>query len=669
MSDPRPKELIYAEELMSNGKIEEALEIVENFEKGSDITPKNQLSAMFLKGGLYNLTHQYRKTSEIGELAYVMSQELGLVPESIEALLLKAMARFNRAREAFNLILEAENLLNSISEESPEKRANLKYTKSWVYVTSSDYDKALDLAKEALTQWENLKNNVMIGNSLFLVGYIYYVSGDFDTALDYILKSTKLFENLGFQVGIANNFCIIGEMYHNMGDLNRALEFSNKALSIERISNYSENLAISVLGRMYQSKGELDKALMNFKSINIAGVNYTSLVKLISIGEIYRIRGEYDLAKNYFDQSLLVCEKMGNIVLDLGPNFSLFLISLDNNSLEKAQLYLKRLENLHKQQENEFTKQVYLLGKALILKASSRMHDHVDAERLLNQIVEENFFFPPYYIIAIISLSDLLLEELSTYNNPEVLDDLNPLIVKLIYTAEEQHSYSWLAEGKLLQAKLALIQMDFDKSKILLTQAQQIAQEHGLILLAQKISSEHDLLLEKVDEWERFKKEDAPMADRIELASFDGIINRIHGKQALDPPELIEEEPILLLIMDNSGATYFSHPFIANWDYNDLFSSFLSAFNAFSSEIFSKSIDRIKIDENTILINPVDPFLACYIIKGQSYPALQKLSRFTEAIKENSEIWQALNKAVKTSEMLELDKPPALKTVIDEIFT
>jgi len=42
--------------------------------------------------------------------------------------------------------------------------------------------------------------------------------------------------------------------------------------------------------------------------------------------------------------------------------------------------------------------------------------------------------------------------------------------------------------------------------------------------------------------------------------------------------------------------------------------------------------------------------------------------RFTETIKQNSEIWQALNKSVKTSEMLELDKPTALKTVINEIF-
>ncbi|MFW9866411.1 MAG: hypothetical protein ACFFEN_09985 [Candidatus Thorarchaeota archaeon] len=47
---------------------------------------------------------------------------------------------------------------------------------------------------------------------------------------------------------------------------------------------------------------------------------------------------------------------------------------------------------------------------------------------------------------------------------------------------------------------------------------------------------------------------------------------------------------------------------------------------------------------------------------------MKKLTRFTEAIRENPEIWETLNKSVKTSEMLELDNPPALKIVIDEIF-
>jgi tetratricopeptide (TPR) repeat protein len=679
MSDPGPKELTHAEDLMNNGKVEEALEIVINFEKMSELTPKDRLSALILKGNIYTFLYQFNKAVEAGELAYTMSQKLGLVPESIAALILKSMMiRLGNVGEALKLILEAEKLFNifivgDLSEVDPERNANLnlnlKLTKSWVYVSMGDYEKALELAIQNLTLGENLTNNVLIGLNLFLVGYIYYAKGDYDQGLEYIMKSLKLFENLEFKVGIAAHFSVIGEVYLNMGELNRALEFSNKALSIEKISDYSKNMVLSVLGRIYQNTGELDKALMYFKSIEMTEENYINMVKTYGIGEISRMKGENEIAIMYFKQSMLYSEKVGNDILMLGPLFYLILISLDNNSIKQAHLYLKRLEIISKLFKNEmWGQQIYSLGKGFILKASSRMHDHVDAERLFKQIIEDEFIFAPFNNIALVSLCELLLEELSMYNNPEVLDDITPLIIKHLDIAEKQNSFSWLAEGKVLQAKLALVQLDLDKAKILLREAQQIAEEYELKLLAQKISNEYDLLLEKAGEWEKLNREDAPMADRIELASFDGVINRLHGKQVVDPPELVDEEPILLTIMDNSGSTYLNHPFITNWDHSDLFSSFLSAFNTFSDEIFSKSIDRIKVGENTILINPVESFLACYVIKGQSYPALQKLTRFTEAIRENMEIWNALNKSVKTSEILELDKPPALKTLINEIF-
>jgi hypothetical protein len=132
---------------------------------------------------------------------------------------------------------------------------------------------------------------------------------------------------------------------------------------------------------------------------------------------------------------------------------------------------------------------------------------------------------------------------------------------------------------------------------------------------------------------------------------------------------LVEEEPIVLLIIDKSGISYFNYPFKENWDFEWLFSSFMSAFDTFSSEVFSESIDRIKIGDNLILVNPIESFLVCYVIKGQSYLGLQKLNRFSNAIKDNTEIWESLTRAVQTGEALEIDKPQSLGNVVSEIFT
>jgi hypothetical protein len=82
----------------------------------------------------------------------------------------------------------------------------------------------------------------------------------------------------------------------------------------------------------------------------------------------------------------------------------------------------------------------------------------------------------------------------------------------------------------------------------------------------------------------------------------------------------------------------------------------------------SKSIDHIKIDENVILIIPVDKFLVCYVIKGQSYPALQKLNRFSDAIKWNTEISEALKRSATTGEELDMNNPSSLGTIVNEIF-
>jgi hypothetical protein len=260
------------------------------------------------------------------------------------------------------------------------------------------------------------------------------------------------------------------------------------------------------------------------------------------------------------------------------------------------------------------------------------------------------------------------LLELQKYNNQEALTDINAIINQLSEFAESQHSFRLLAEINLLQGKLALIQMNMGDARQLLTKAERIADEHGLHLLARTISTEHDKLLVQLEKWEKLLKNQSDVSERLKFVEIDKTLDHLMGKKMMEPPELVEEDPIFLLIMSEAGSVYFHHTFIKNWDYSDLFSSFISAFNTFSSEIFAKTIDRIKIGENIIFINPVEPFLACYVSKGQSYPAIKKLNKFSDSIKNEKEIWDLLNKAVKTSGELSVKSSPLLETVVNEIF-
>ncbi|MFX0029321.1 MAG: tetratricopeptide repeat protein [Candidatus Hermodarchaeota archaeon] len=680
-----PKELAHARELIDQAKLEEAFEIVENCEKDESLTPKDQLSALLIKGKILLYKQYTRKALGIYEIAYQLSQDLGLVSENIEALIGKAnIGATGDFDEAFTFIKEAERRIESLVDESSRKilKRDLLFVKSWSLLFRANTFEAAISAEECLklTKEENFGNKLDLARIYVISGWINLLLGNQTKALDYAMKSLKHNKELNHSYGLVDDFVLIARIYNIEGDYNQAKNYCKQALSIKELSKRNRLAVLDTLANIYWQKSEINRAL-KYQLKTIALSEELSLTDRIvdhifKLGYYYAVLGIVPKAIEYLERSLMLSEKWGFDVMMAHSLGILIMVYMRNQkSVDIANRYFSRLSNFYEQTKDNGDRiiySIYLFSKATMMKYSTRIRDRMEAQALYKELIdygrERAPTFEDLFIFSIGSLCELLLEELSMNNDPAILDEIMPLITKSLEMAKKAHNYVWLAETKLLQAKLALIQLNTEEAKKLMIEAQRIADLHGLNLLAWGISSELDRFLGQEGAWDTIIKDKAPLAERIRLASTNGVLERLQGKRVVESPELVEEEPILLLIMDNSGVTYFNHPFMADWDYSDLFSSFMSAFNLFSSEIFSKSIDRIRIGENTILINPVEPFLACYVIKGQSYPALKKLTRFTEAIRENTQIWKALEKSVKTSEMLELNKPPALKTVIDEIF-
>ncbi|MHA2401111.1 MAG: tetratricopeptide repeat protein [Promethearchaeota archaeon] len=685
-----PKELTKAKELMDHAKLDEALEIIEQFEKNESLSPKVQLSVLLIKGRIYLYKQRMRKAQQFFEVANQMSQDLGLVPESVSALIGKANVVFvGDLDKAFSHVLEAEKRLKSLADDSSIGllRRDLLLIKSWILFYNGNFTEASELAQECLrlTEREHLGNKLDLALIFLLLGYINREhfpfqesrSRNLTKALDFAMKSLELNKELNHAVAIADNYSLLASIYDYEGEHNLAKKCIKQSLSIKEISGLCKVETLGILASIYHQESEYDKTI-RYRRQQVAlaeklNFTYPLINNLLNLAYNYKVVGRFNLAVESAKRALKLSEKSGSTFYYQKARSLLVLtwIYIDEGSREVANQYFSRLSEFHDQTkgtEDVDLTIVYLLSKASIMKTSNRLRDRIEAQALYKELLDSDLG-PVDFLRSLGNLCDLLLEELSLSNESEILDEIPPLITKSLEIAEAIHSYHWLAETKLLQAKLALIKMDIEEAKKLMVEAQRIADLYSLNLLASKISSEHDKLLDQIDVWDTVKKQEAPMAERIKLASMRGVLERIQGKRAVEPPESADEEPIFLLIMDESGLMYFTHPFVKNWDHSDLFSLFVSALNNISDEIFSKSIDRIKIKENTILIHPIEQFLVCYVIKGQSYPALQKLTRFADAIRENSEIWQALNKSVKTSEVMELDKPPALKTVIDEIFT
>jgi hypothetical protein len=61
-------------------------------------------------------------------------------------------------------------------------------------------------------------------------------------------------------------------------------------------------------------------------------------------------------------------------------------------------------------------------------------------------------------------------------------------------------------------------------------------------------------------------------------------------------------------------------------------------------------------------------FSICYLFKGQTYLAKQRLGRFVVTIQEQTEIWETLKEFEKASQVVELKDLPNMENLLKDIF-
>ena len=95
---------------------------------------------------------------------------------------------------------------------------------------------------------------------------------------------------------------------------------------------------------------------------------------------------------------------------------------------------------------------------------------------------------------------------------------------------------------------------------------------------------------------------------------------------------------------------------------------FLDAIKIAIEDFSSLSIDRARLGEYTLLIRSEVPVIVCYVFKGQSYSAQQKLSKFLKTMSSTLSVWENLADVVDKDGILrEIDKT-LIETFLTEIF-
>ncbi|GAH42190.1 unnamed protein product, partial [marine sediment metagenome] len=238
--------------------------------------------------------------------------------------------------------------------------------------------------------------------------------------------------------------------------------------------------------------------------------------------------GDLDEALRYYNRAMMIMEEISDnndptaLLFRIALHFRVMEVAIDKKDAELARKHFERVEKIYEQKPEDLAlKCYYKIGKASFLQASKRARDWVKAEELFKEVIESELGLFPLKTLALFGLCELLLVELKMTGEMDVINEVKPLIEKLIDIAQQWKSDSYLIEAFILQGKMALLTFDIKTARRFLIQAQRIAESRGYKGFADEIARLRLDLKGKLDAWERLKETNAPLSERIELAQLD----------------------------------------------------------------------------------------------------------------------------------------------------
>ncbi|MFX1416760.1 MAG: tetratricopeptide repeat protein [Promethearchaeota archaeon] len=316
-------------------------------------------------------------------------------------------------------------------------------------------------------------------------------------------------------------------LYYGNGDFGRTEEAYKEYIRWgERIGGeHHVALGSNNLGEVYRARGDFDNALRCYERTmefnKRTGRTKGYLVGLANCGLVQYARGFPNEALRLLEESLILAEEqdqaglLGGFIITYNILY-IASILVDKGMVDEAQQRVEHIRKIKERTKNPFDEHVYRIAAALVLKSSTLPRNRVMAKEHLAEVVDGSFWDYETNTLALLHLTELLVNELQITGDAEVIESLNVRLRELLDLAADQKSTLLLIEVKLLQSKAALLQLEADKANRLLNEARSLAEQKGLENLSERIVEEQNILLNELTIWEKLGEEQPPMVERTE---------------------------------------------------------------------------------------------------------------------------------------------------------
>lgn len=173
-------------------------------------------------------------------------------------------------------------------------------------IKAGDYQRAIQAGQRAVNMFpNNFYANLCLGAG-------YYRVGELKLAVDYLKKAESLTSDKGW---LSATYNLLGRTLYRMGDLDNALYYHNKhlALSRELGEREGEAVALNNIAMIYKDKGDYDKALEYFQqALKLSEDDEQRATAYNNIAIIYSDKGDYNKAIEYLQKAIELGERVGD---------------------------------------------------------------------------------------------------------------------------------------------------------------------------------------------------------------------------------------------------------------------------------------------------------------------------------------------------------------------
>ncbi len=546
------------------------------------------------------------------------------------------------------------------------------------YTTHGNPNKAMEMFKDALLICDKFQPNYISMWTYSHLAWLFFFLGNNDDTEKNAIKCLKIAEIIGDEHCLSWIYFIFSNLYHNKDDIENAIKFGlkQKKLRYKRGDILEICHSLNWVAFLYLLHHNEEMAIQLYKELLIYLKNITiprwKSFFYSSYARFCENIGNEQEAIIYLNKAKESLKNTGDIE-NLGQALHFIIhISIKLKNIDYCMIILDDIKKLKDKNPTNITLQImYELNKALIMELKPRIKDKIIAQLILKKIIDNNDINTPLYLDALIAYCNMLLYEIHFTHDDEIIIELEKKSDLILNYADSNINWNSLAHALLLKAKNPLYDLKIHKSLSFLTQAENIAEQKGLILLAKEISLQHDNLLDLVEELSENHEKNKILQNQINI-NPESIYYSVPALKMEKVDIISKNIPKNIVIWASSGLNLYNYSFSKNDDKMNasFITNYLSAFNQFGKQALTSdaTIDRIKHGEYTIVIRPIFEFNIAYIFKGESYSANQKIKELIDFISKNKNIMLNLKKAHETGLVPNLSTKTELDNKILEIF-